>query len=148
MNSFSDTGLSLEAPPAQCRIGRMWISGMEESSKICHFWREKLLTKAQVGTGMEAKKPLTCLKIGAAVCFCMKFQVRSTHFQLKARDWHSLKRNHLAPAVSWWFRNEEGSLLIHDGKNRIPCCFLCSVTGDEGKGNLVLEWRKSCMFLS
>lgn len=35
---------------------------------------------------MEARKPLTCLKIKAAVCFCMKSQVRSTDFQLKARD--------------------------------------------------------------
>lgn len=50
--------------------------------------------------------------------------------------------------VSWWYRNEEGGLLMCDGKNRIPCCFLCFVTGDEGKGNLVLEWQKSCMFLS
>lgn len=127
----------------KCKDESLW---MEESSKICDLWRGKLLTKVRVGTWTEARKPLTCLKIKAYVCFCMKFQVRSTHFQLKARDWHSLERNHL-PVVSWWFRSE-GGLLICDGKNRIPCCFLCSVIEDEGKVNHVLEWRKSCMFLS
>lgn len=84
MNSLSDTGMILEAQAAQFRNVCLW---MKESSKICNFWREKLLTKAQVGTRNQKAIDLS---EDQGRCFFMKFQVWRTHFQLKPRDWHSL----------------------------------------------------------
>lgn len=88
MNSLSGTGMALEALAAQCRNVRICL-WMEESSTICSFWREKLLTKAEVGTWIEAKKLLTCLKIEADVCFkwkehTFKYEVSSEKYTLSA----------------------------------------------------------------
>lgn len=79
MYSLSGTGMT---PAAQCRNVRMWV-WREESSTIYNFWREKLLTKAQVGTWIEAKRLLTCLKIQADVCFL--YEVSSEKYTLPAK---------------------------------------------------------------
>lgn len=67
MNPLSGTGMALEDPPVQCRNVRMWVSQMEEISTMCQLWREELLTKARVGTWMEAKRAV-CLSEDRGSC--------------------------------------------------------------------------------
>lgn len=67
MSPLSYTGMALKVPPLQCRNVRMWVSWMEESSKIWHLWREELLTSAWVSTWMEAKRAV-CLSEDRGTC--------------------------------------------------------------------------------
>lgn len=83
MNPLSDTGMALAAPLVQCKNVRMWVSGMEESSKICHLWREEL-TKAWVGTWMEAKRAV-CLSEDRGSCVFL-YEVSSLKYILLAKD--------------------------------------------------------------